>query len=263
MILRRACGHPSRAGGFTLIELAISGALMTIVLAAAYGCLSAGIAGQRMVEARSEAMQSARVALRMMAADLRSAVPLSGDSEFIGMARSVGGLEAGNLDFATRNYSPRRDHEADFCEVSYYAVSDADTKTLTVYRRRDPTRDPEPLQGGSREEIVRGVRSLKFEFYDGYEWFDEWGDPTGKERLKTVPDSNVSGLPEAVRITLEVDPAYQRQRAEDEESSEAPFTLETTARLNMSLYFYRAGGGSRTNNSDGASVQGSNTGGTP
>ncbi len=252
-----------RQAGFTLIELAISGALMTIVLAAAYACLNAGVVSQRTVEARSETLQSARVALRMMAADLRSAVPLTGDSEFIGMARTVEGRDVGNLDFATRNYTPKRAREADFCEVSYYVQPDPETKSLTLYRRRDPTRDPEPLQGGTREEIARRLRSLRFEFYDGYEWFDEWGDPTGKERLKTVPEANVSGLPEAVRIVLELEPEEGSEAEGEGKPREPPMTLETTARVNMALHFYRAGGGARTNSSGGSGVESSIPGGAP
>ena len=64
--------------GFTLVELVISGALMSVILASSYMCLSAGVASRNMVEARSEAAQSARVALQMMAADLRCALSAMG-----------------------------------------------------------------------------------------------------------------------------------------------------------------------------------------
>jgi prepilin-type N-terminal cleavage/methylation domain-containing protein len=63
--------------GFTLMELVISSAIASIVLVAGYVCLRAGIATQQTVETRSDLLQSARVALAMMAADLRAATPLS------------------------------------------------------------------------------------------------------------------------------------------------------------------------------------------
>lgn len=233
---------PKRA--FTLIELVISSALMVIILAGAYACFAAGLSSRRVIESRSEAVQSARVALGMIAADLRSAVPLSKEFEFVGMRRDLNGRDADNLDFATRNYTPRRAYEADFCEVSYFVQPDPETKSLTLFRRRDATRDPEPLSGGSNEEIARGVTGLRFEFHDGYDWYDEWGDPTGKEKTKTLPDPNVSGLPEAVKITLTVDPAFERKKTEEADSEEPPLVLQTIARINMSLFFYRAGGGS-------------------
>src|SRR5688500_12666083 len=98
---------PQGNRGFTLIELIISGGLMSVILVSAYLCLSAGTSSQRMVEARSDAVQSGRVALAVIAADLRNAVPLSKEKEFIGMRRTLGETDADNLDFATRNYTPR------------------------------------------------------------------------------------------------------------------------------------------------------------
>ena len=73
MILRVQCRR-----GFTLIELMISAALMAIVIGSAYACLSAGVNGKRLIEARAEGMQSGRVALSMIATDLRATIPMAG-----------------------------------------------------------------------------------------------------------------------------------------------------------------------------------------
>src|SRR5580698_3756420 len=94
--------------GFTLIELTISAAVASIILVAAYLCLSAGVASQKMIEPRTEVLQSARVALAMMSADLRSACSLSPDFDFVGEQRTLNEMEADNLDFATRLYMPKR-----------------------------------------------------------------------------------------------------------------------------------------------------------
>src|SRR5207302_4017773 len=104
--------RPSRreSSGFTLIELVISAALMALILVSAYLCMSACVSSQKLIEPRIEAFQSARVALAIMTADLRSACPLSKESEFVGMHRTLKDAEAGkdveadNLDFATHNY---------------------------------------------------------------------------------------------------------------------------------------------------------------
>ncbi len=249
---------PGWSSAFTLIEMVISGALMSIVLASAYVCLSAGVSTRRLVEARSDAVQGARVAMSMIAADLRCAVPLSKDFEFIGLKRELEGDSADNLDFATRNYIPQKSYEPDYCEVSYFVQKDPANGTLTLFRRRDPTPDPEPFSGGVREEIARGLRSLRFEYYDGYDWYDEWGDPEGKKRLAAFPEPNVSGLPEAVRVTLTVDPSFERRSPDREadKTGEPPLTFQTTARVNMSLFFYRSGGGS----SGGASTNSAGNG---
>jgi type II secretory pathway component PulJ len=241
------CSAPRRnRRAFTLIELVISGALMSVILVAGYLCLTAGVGSQRLVEARSDAAQSGRVALAMIAADFRSAVQLSREYEFVGMRRSVDQVDADNVDFATRNFVPTRPEEADWCETSYFVQKDQKSGEYVLFRRRDPTPDPEPLSGGNSEEIARGVKGFRLEYYDGWEWFDEWGDPEGKEQFSALPEPNASGMPEAVRITL----TLQTGEKVEEGTEEPTFVLQTTARLNMALFFYQSGGSS-TNSGTG------------
>lgn len=239
---------------FTLIELVISGALMALILTAGYLCLTAGTGSQRLVEARSDAAQNGRVALSMIAADLRSAVQLSKDDEFVGLRRSLDQMDADNVDFATRNFVPTRPEEGDWCETSYFVQKDPKTDEYVLFRRRDPTPDPEPLNGGDSEEIARGVKGFRLEYYDGWDWYDEWGDPQGKERFSVLPEPNASGMPEAVRITL----TLATGEKVDEAKPEPMLVLQTTARLNMAMFFYRSASGSSTN-----SASSSNNSGTP
>jgi prepilin-type N-terminal cleavage/methylation domain-containing protein len=255
-VILRVSQQPGR-GGFTLIELIISAALMAIVIGTAYACLSAGVAGKRLVEARGEGTQSARVALSMMAADLRAAIPLPGKVEFLGMRRTIGEVEAGNLDFSTRNYNQRKLREPDYCEISYFLAPDKESDSFVLMRRRDATPDPEPLEGGVQEEIARGVRGLRFEFYDGYDWFDDWGDPDGKTKGMMYPPSNSYGLPEAVRITIVFDPETRGPRKTsaphpgplpEGEGEKAPMTFQTTARLDLAAYFNRQAVSQSNNN---------------
>ncbi len=235
---------PRRQSGFTLVELVISAGLMSIVLASSYLCLSAGVAGKKLIDGRADAAQSGRTALAAMAADIRAAVPLPGQTEMVGLRRTLGGANADNLDFATRNYTPRQPREADQIEISYFLTRDPQSDSFILARRRDPTPDPEPLEGGAREEIARGVHGLLFEYYDGFEWYEEWGDPDGKTRGMLFPPSNSYGLPEAVRITIAFDPEdLKAQRAGDGGESEAPkkspITFQTTVRLDLAPTFNR------------------------
>ncbi len=223
--------------GFTLVEMAVSGALMSIILFSAYLCFRAATASQRMIYARHEALQQARVAMSLITADLRGACPLSKEFDFVGMNRSLGDVEADNLDFATHNYTPKKEREADFCEVSYFLEKERGSGIFVLWRRRDPTPDDEPLSGGRREEIGRGLLGLRFEYYDGFEWFDEWGDPQGKRRGQesALSPSNLSGMPEAVRITLLVDAAPKRPAAEasveKDSLREPPLVFQSIARV--------------------------------
>src|SRR6185295_1963102 len=141
--------------------------------------------------------------------------------------------------FGTHNYTPRRPGEGDFCEVSYFLNQDPETGGYVLWRRRDPTPDDEPLSGGIREEIVRGVRGLRFEYYDGIVWYDEWGSPTSrgkKEKSALKEKPNVAGMPEAVRITLWIEPASRNSSHKppgDADDAEPPLKFQTVARLNL------------------------------
>src|SRR5207245_5358150 len=111
-------------GAFTLIEVVISASVMAVILVSSYACLNAAFSSQKLIEPRLEVIQNARVALSLMAADLRSACTLSKDLDLLGMHRTLGEVQADNLDFGTHNYTPRRTLEGDFCQVSFFLDND-------------------------------------------------------------------------------------------------------------------------------------------
>jgi type II secretory pathway component PulJ len=210
---------------------------MAMILVGAYICLGAGSSSQKLIESRSEVVQSARVAMAIMSADLRCACPLSKDYQFLGLDRRLGNVEADNLDFATHNYAPRRVREGDFCQVSYFLEMNPSSGQFSLWRRRNPALAPEPLSGGSREEIVAGVRGLRFEYYDGYEWYDEWGEVDGhrQEPNSWLDQGNLFGMPEAVRITLWFDPNPRliSEASPRKTATEPPLMFQTVVRLNL------------------------------
>ncbi len=265
----------SRPSAFTLIEVVIASALMALVLVSAYACLSAGYASQKIIEPRAEVMQNARVAMALMAADLRGACGLSTDTEFVGMTRTLDEAQADNVDFATHNYTPHKPHEGDYCQESFYVDKDAATGQLNLYRRRNPIIAMDPLSGGSREVIAQSLRGLKFEYYDGVEWYDSWGEAktSGRESgsVKTRNNGsksggNLSGLPAAVRITLYLDanPNHQpvKPDAPAPERSEPPLVFQTVARLNLAAAVTATATAS-SSASPGADAAGSPNGTTP
>ncbi|MDB6077849.1 MAG: gspJ [Akkermansiaceae bacterium] len=231
----------------------LSVALASIILLSAYLCLSAGFASQKLVESRAEVIQTARVAMALMSADLRSACPLSKDFEFLGMHRLLDDVEADNIDFATHNYVPRRPREGDFCAVSFFVEKDPESGRCTLWRRRNPAIALDPLAGGSREEIAHGLRGVRFEYYDGYDWYDTWGE-TEKDRKKAKPSleaPNLSGMPEAVRITLSFDPSpgATNTASAGKDTAEPPLVFQTVARLNLAAISQRGADGGASPNS--------------
>ena len=237
---------------FTLIEVVISSALMALILTSAYVCLHAGLSSQKMIEPRADIIQNARVALALMTADLRNACPLSKDSDFIGMHRMVGDADADNLDFGTHHYSPRRAREGDFCEISYFVDKDPQTGRMSLWRRRDPTLALDPLSGGHREEIAKGIAGVRFEYSDGLDWYSTWGNASGrgKEQSSQRDQPNLSGLPEAVRITLALDSNPKSTAVPSEERSpEPPFIFQTVARLELAAKVRNAASSTSQNGS--------------
>jgi prepilin-type N-terminal cleavage/methylation domain-containing protein len=226
-----------RVTGFTLIELVISAALMSLILVSAYLCMHAALSSQKLIEPRLQVLQSARVAMALITADLRCACPLSQDYEFLGTHRILGETENDSLDFATHNYTPRRNGEGDFCAVSIFLDKDARSGQLSLWRRRNPHITLDPLSGGSREQIAKSVRGLKFEFSDGYDWYDTWGDssPRGKQQFSMRLQPNLSGLPEAVRITLWLStaPTVKPEQEQGTATNDSTLVFQTVARLNL------------------------------
>jgi Tfp pilus assembly protein FimT len=254
-----------RWAAFTLVEVMISSALMALILVSAYLCLGAGFSAQKLIEPRAEIIQNGRVALALISADLRAACPLSKSDDFIGMTRTLGDVEADNLDFATHNYTPRRAREGDFCQESFYLDKDLETGQFSLWRRRNPTIAFDALSGGSKEEIAKGVVGLKVEYYDGLDWYDSWGEDKSSEKQpdkkknSARDETNLSGLPEAVRITLLLDSNPKRKNpdiATSEVKPEPPFIFKTVVRLNLAAASQTSSDSSDTGNSDNNSSPG-------
>ena len=225
------------AVAFTLVEMVISAALMAVVLGAAYACLRAGLETRRMVEPRSDVYQAGRVAMSLLAADLRAACPLHKGPAFLGTQRQVGAMDADNLDLATHNFTPARPGEGDYACVSWFVERDPKTGAASLWRRRNPSLAFDPLSGGVREEIAADVRGFKLEYYDGYDWFSTWGDPAGEAKqassLRERP--NLVGMPEAVRATLLLaeSPTDARPAARPAAEEVPSLRFETVVRVNL------------------------------
>jgi hypothetical protein len=218
--------------------MVISVALMSVILVAAYACLHAGLSTQKLIEPRTDIFQSARVALALISADLRCACPLPKDAEFLGAHRMAGEIESDNMDFATHHYTPHRSNEGDFCEVSIFLEKDPKTGQQTLWRRRNPVLAFDSLSGGNREEIATGLLGLKLEFFDGFEWYESWGE-TGR-RTKAQSSSkdhpNLTGMPEAVRMTLLFDSNPRRKLADPgmaSRNTEPPLVFQTVVQLSL------------------------------
>ena len=66
------------------------------------------------------------------------------------------------------------------------------------------------MEGGSREALIDHLLGLKFEYYDGWDWYDDWGDAESPENTSAAEESSLlsaagrTGFPDAIRITLAI-----------------------------------------------------------
>lgn len=265
--------RPLQARAFTLVELLISVSLMTGIMAASYVCLRAALTGRAMVNDRSDVIQSARVVMDMIASDLKAADRLSAQHEILGLDRTLEGIEADNIDFVTRHYHPQAPSEADYCETSYFVTKNPETDRFVLLRRRDASPDDKPLEGGKREALIDHLLGLKLEYYDGWDWYDDWGDAETPDNTSAAEESSLiasagrTGFPDAVRITLaigerttEAPPLTQPTLTTGEET---PPTLPGAMVFQTIVHLNHAGAedaaGSETNNTDSSNASNGNT----
>ncbi|HEX3988446.1 MAG TPA: hypothetical protein VHZ30_03380, partial [Verrucomicrobiae bacterium] len=81
-----------------------------------------------------------------------------------------------------------------------------------------------------------GVQGLELEYYDGLDWYDTWGDITGKKQANSdIEHPNLDGMPQAIRITLSFD-SEPASKKEHEEEAEIP-TSDTPRTNSPALVF--------------------------
>ncbi len=231
------------ARGFTLVEMIVATTIVVGIMGTTVACMTSGTKSEKIVSLRSGVLQTARVALDRVAADLRLAVPLHPDSAFVGIDRVIEevGMEADNVDFATRNYRPRRIGEGDICEASYFVGRDQQTGEWCLYRRRDPSPDDRPFEGGVRERIARGVRGFRLEYSDGVLWENHWGrDPRERDMPTNAMDVGpIAPLPDAVRISIAIAPPLDPRRPPNPDVE--PFVFQRVVRLQFAERYRNAG----------------------
>jgi hypothetical protein len=139
------------------------------------------------------------------------------------------------------------------------------TGQFSLWRRRNPTIALDPLSGGSKEEIATGVVGLRFEYFDGDDWYDSWGEiKAGKLETTQRDRPNLSGMPQAVRVTLLLDsnPKSRTVTGSGERAIEPPLAFQTVVQLNLTAGLQdTADNGSSGSNGPDSAGQGAQNGG--
>ena len=179
--------------GFTLLEVLVASTILSLVLAALYGVFSQTLTGKRRAEERATQTRTARIALLRISEDLQSALPPStGTTQFTSETRLAREFPNDTLSFTTvtrtalSNYAP----EGDQNEVGYALEPDPeDINDKQLVRR---VKFALSSKGNSADEsvpLLPHVRGLRFRFFNGTAWQEEWRQENGK-------------LPQAVEATV-------------------------------------------------------------
>ncbi len=183
--------------GFTLLEVLVASAILSLVLAAVYGVFSQTLSSKRFVEDRAERARVARIALLRIGEDLQSALPPTASYlRFIGETRLSREYPEDTLSFATlaRTASINHAQEGDLNTIGYTLEPDPSDITQKQLVRR--VRFALATENRSADEIaplLYQVQGLRFRFFNGRTWQDEW-----------KPENTQEGLPQAVEATVYV-----------------------------------------------------------
>lgn len=192
--------------GFTLLEVLISVAIISIILTVIYGAYTSNLETVQIIRRDSAVTQSGRVTLDILTRDLESLFfkkieQKEGEPKIklglIGRNESLNGKPAGHLDLTTTNrLTPlKTGMQVDLCEVGYFLKETQEPDGLSLWRRDSPVVDDKLDEGGQAYELVRGVSALEITYQDqdGQET-DSWDT--------TVDDKDKQVLPVLIRIKL-------------------------------------------------------------
>jgi len=173
-----------RANGFTLLEILISLAILSVILAAVYGTF---FLAQKAVEGMDESLvkiQEARRALDILRCELESAYFREADPNTLFQIkdRDIYGRSASHLAFMT--FSGVR---PGLSKISYY-VEERDG-TLHLYKKVDFV--PQASEGTEGFEVIEHVDAFSIEG----KYQDQW--------VKTWDTGIINTIPEEIRISLQ------------------------------------------------------------
>lgn len=185
------------SSGLTLLEVLVAGAILSLVLATLYGVFSQTLASKRLAEERAGQARTVRIALLRIGEDLQSAMPpTSAALRFLGEPRLTQEFPEDTLSFVTLTRAALTTHtpEGDLSEIVYAVEPDpSDITQKQLVRRVRFTLSPQHTTADTTAPLLFQVRGLRFRFFNGRSWQEEW--------RQQQPSSQ---LPQAVEITVYV-----------------------------------------------------------
>ncbi len=235
--------HKTGRSAFTIIEVMIAVAIMSMMLVTILQVLSAVRLTRDRIHNTQETQMAGPIIMDLIMEDLRGIHILGRPSaEHLKVSdRVLYGLDADRLDFVTTTSSreplmiDNRLRRSQICEVGYVTRSNPeDDEFLELFRREGFGVDAAPFESGTYTFLSDRVKAFSIEVFDldgdEGEVINEWGSPKGV-------DDKHKGLPASVVITLTLEntPRLLKEQMEFTSSARMTVTYQRTIRFPQSL----------------------------
>lgn len=198
--------------GFTLVEVLVAVTITALLLTTIYGVFTSVSTAKERVEGSGEGYHQARVLFDRIGRELRGAYVLLPAKP---KTRFHGGLTEEQypyLELSTTAATPQGGSRGGIAVVRYELRPDEEAQRVergkeipqVLLRREYNLFDPEG-EDRPAHRLATGIRDLRFRFYDGSEWLEEW---EGKNDLPKMVELTMSipieGEPVPFRTSIEV-----------------------------------------------------------
>jgi type II secretion system protein J len=180
---------------FTLIEILLAMAMMSIIAASLYTSLSIGFKARESAERVVAKGRAAEIAIELIKGMVSSSMVPNGvlAGEFKGEdGMDEKGYASDTLSFYTSDYVPQEGELA--CDIEKIELGTdvrENTNERIIYRKTTTNLLSSKTLDPAEEILCGGVRSLNLQYYDGTDWVDSW-DST----------ENSNTLPKALEVTI-------------------------------------------------------------
>jgi general secretion pathway protein J len=204
-----------RSRGFTLLEVLVAGAILSMVLAILYGVFSQTLTSKQVAEVQSAQSRAARIVLLRIGDDLQASFPFApAHSRFVGKTTRGRLFPEAFLSFVSLGGLPLTSggHEGDWHEIEYQLVPDPRSSARQLVRRTrfamaTPGATATRAGEGETLPLLTGVRGWRLSFFDGRVWHDEWGEEQTRAQL-----------PRAVKVELYLEARKKEVNRREEET---------------------------------------------
>ncbi|MFC1867803.1 prepilin-type N-terminal cleavage/methylation domain-containing protein [Thermodesulfobacteriota bacterium] len=153
--------------GFTLLEILVSLALLSIIMAAVYGAYTSSVSNIQQARYESEAWQTARIAIDRMGKDLESSF-MGTQGNMVSKGMEIKGRPADSISFTTLTHLVlnETDPQTDLCQVDYYVAEAEGNNYLTLFRSEKVIVAQGVSLDARVQEMAGMVTGLEIDFQD-------------------------------------------------------------------------------------------------